>query len=122
MKKLIFALSFTLLFLNCIFAQQQWVEFTSSTPAQPDVQLIVSENSNVSFSIEVYGMYSENITEQGTNYQRINIPGSGKTVITGEPEMPIIRQLIAIPECDDVTLTIAVTKQMNLIRSFLIQK
>ena len=114
MKKLIFALSFTLLFLNCIFAQQQWVEFTSSTPAQPDVQLIVSENSNVSFSVDVYGMYSENITEQGTTYQRINIPGSGKTFITGEPEMPIIRQLIAIPECDDVTLTISVTGQMTM--------
>jgi hypothetical protein len=68
----------------------------------------------VSFSVEVYGMYSENITEQGTTYQRINIPGSGKTVITGEPEMPIIRQLIAIPECDDVTLTIAVMGQMSM--------
>ncbi|MCK4407374.1 MAG: T9SS type A sorting domain-containing protein [Bacteroidales bacterium] len=114
MKKLIFALSFTLLFLNCIFAQQQWVEFTSSTPSQPDVQLIVSENLNVSFSVDVYGMYSENITEQGTTYQRINIPGSGKTVNTGEPEMPVIRQLIAIPECDDVTLTISATGQMTM--------
>jgi len=101
------------LFFNYSLAQD-WVAFTSSTPTQPNIQLIVSDNSNVSFNVEVYGMYSEDITEQGTSYQRINITGTGETVITGEPEMPVIRQLIAIPECDDVTLSITVTGQMTM--------
>ncbi|MDZ7743675.1 MAG: C25 family cysteine peptidase [Bacteroidota bacterium] len=91
--------------------QATWVQFTDPSPQEPEVQLISSSNTLVEFDIEIFGMYSENINEQGTTYQRINIPSCGKTFATGEPELPTIRKMIAIPECSDYNITVNVLQQ-----------
>ncbi|MDZ7743694.1 MAG: C25 family peptidase propeptide domain-containing protein [Bacteroidota bacterium] len=92
-------------------SQGTWVQFTDPNPQEPDVQLVSSSNSLVEFDVEVFGMYSENISEQGTTYQRLNIPGTGKTFETGEPELPSIRRLIAIPECGSYSVSVTVAPQ-----------
>ena len=64
-------------------------------------------------------MYKTDIPENGTNYQRISIPGNMVSNDAGEPELPIVRKLIAIPECDNVSLTANVTSQ-NTYSNYLI--
>jgi len=42
---------------------QNWVSFTKSTPEAPIVNLTASDNQTVSFTVEVCGMYTQEITE-----------------------------------------------------------
>ena len=103
--------------LCCLFGSmvlaQDWVIFTQSNPEAPIINLTQSDNTQVEFTVEVCGMYKNDITEESENFQRIDIPGAGKTKLTGEPELPYIRQLIAIPECDSVVLTVNITGQTD---------
>lgn len=98
-----------LIFGSNIYCQNTWIPFTSPTPQTADVSLIESDNVSVEFSIEVFGMYQTDILESGIDFQRISTPGGSGTVVVGQPEMPVIRQLIAIPHCTDVTLSVNVT-------------
>jgi hypothetical protein len=92
---------------------QEWVTFTKSTPESPIINLVQSNNQQVEFTAEVCGMFKQNIVQEGETFQRIEIPGAGKSMETGEPEIPYIRQLIAIPECDNVVLTVTITGQTS---------
>ena len=93
-----------------IFAEE-WIEFTSSTPEEPFIENFLAPN--VSFSVEVFGMYSTNISENGTVYQRVTIPDWFVLEEIGKPEIPVIRLLVAIPECDSATLTDNVFNEMT---------
>lgn len=110
MKKPILSIVAGLLMLNAVFGQN-WVSFTKTTPVSPIVNLIASDNQSVSFTVEVCGMYQQDLTEGGETFQRISIPGCNALTATGEPELPVFRKLIAIPECTDVTLSVNITGQ-----------
>jgi hypothetical protein len=92
-----------------IYGQDTWTSFTSSTPQQVEENLIISNNTSVQFNVEIFGMYEKDVTANGIDFQRINIPGAIQSVSIGQPEMPYIRNLIAIPHCDDVTMSVNIT-------------
>lgn len=113
--EIVLSLLFLFLLINkASYSQQQWIAFTNTNPESPTITLLDSENSFVSFQTEIYGMYSKEIDEQGTTYQRISIPSCSKTDEIGNPEIPVIRQLIAIPNCQDVTLSTYTNNQVAL--------
>jgi hypothetical protein len=91
-------------------AAQDWIPFTSSNPQAPFIDPTLGEEP--AFMAEIYGMYSENISEAGTVYNRISIPDWFVTDETGKPEVPVIRQLLAIPESDSISLSANVTNEM----------
>ncbi len=113
MKKFYF-LALTFVILGFCKGQASWVAFSSPDPQQPRVTLQASDNSNVVFEVETFGMYSTEITEQGDTYQRLQIPGCSSTTDTGAPEIPYVRKLIAIPKCDQVSLSVTVNDQSTL--------
>ncbi|MEZ5195397.1 MAG: hypothetical protein R2764_03040 [Bacteroidales bacterium] len=80
--------------LYCLFGSivytQEWVTFTKTTPEPPIINLVTSNNQQVAFNVEVCGMYKTDITEEGEPFQRIYVPGAGKTTETGSPEIPYI--------------------------------
>ncbi len=96
-----------------VSGQSQWVPFTSPTPQNVEVSLIESDNASVEFNVSVGGMYEFDTTVLSTTFDRVSIPGAGSGTTIGSPEMPFVRQLIAIPECDDVSLSINVTGTLN---------
>ncbi len=110
MKKSIFIIAACLLMVS-VAISQDWVSFTKTTPEVPNVSLTASDNQAVSFTVEVCGMYKQVITEGSETFQRVSIPSSGTLTISGEPELPVIRQLVAIPECSDVILSVNITGQ-----------
>ncbi|MCD6111845.1 MAG: hypothetical protein J7J86_01105 [Bacteroidales bacterium] len=112
MKKTILISALCLLFGSMVFAQN-WVTFTKSTPEEPVINLTQSNNQEVSFTVEICGMYKNNITFENEAFQRIDIPNEAKTKQIGNPELPYIRQLIAIPECDNVVLNVNITGQTD---------
>lgn len=110
MKKSILSILACFLLVSTAISQN-WVNFTKTTPEAPIVNLTTSNNQSVSFTVEVCGMYNQDITEGSETFQRVSVPSSGSLKIQGEPELPVIRQLIAIPECSDVTLSVNITGQ-----------
>jgi len=114
MKKLFLLTALTVLCCGSVFAQTSWVAFTSPNPQAADISLIESDNVLVEFSVDVFGMYKTDTTVSNMSFQRINTPGGAVTVAVGEPEIPYIRQLIAIPHCDDVSLSMNVTGSASL--------
>jgi len=112
MKRLVFPSVFCCLFGSMVLAQD-WVNFTKTSPESPIVNLTCSDNQQVAFTVEVCGMYKQDITEGNETFQRIEIPSGGALSETGDPELPYIRQLIAIPECEDVVLTLTINGQTS---------
>ncbi|OYT15640.1 MAG: hypothetical protein B7C24_12000 [Bacteroidetes bacterium 4572_77] len=107
---LISVLSF---FLGSIVFAQDWVSFTKSNPESPIINVTQSTAQQVKYTAEVCGMFKNNLAVGGENYQRIEIPDAGTTSSIGEPELPFVRQLIAIPECENISLNINITGQMS---------
>ena len=107
MKSKFYLLLFIALFgINKLNAQSNWVTFTKATPEEPTVTLQQSNISAVIFNVETSGMFAEDISKNGAVYQRLKLPKQTQTIVEGEPELPIIRQMIAIPECNDVNISI----------------
>lgn len=104
--------------LGSMVLAQDWVSFTKSTPESPIFNLTRSDNQQVKFTLEVCGMFKNDLSAQGESFKRVEIPGSRKLMEAGEPELPVIRQLIAIPECTDVTLTVNITGQTAFTNCF----
>ena len=110
--KSVATISFTIFIVNLLYAEGNWVSFTRSTPDEPIINLNNSTNQNVSFEVEFYGINSEEVVESGTTYQRISIPECFALDETGKPEVPIVRQLIAIPESDSVNFSTNIINEM----------
>jgi hypothetical protein len=110
MKKSILSIVACFLLVSTAISQN-WVSFTKTTPEAPIVNLTASDNQAVSFTVEVCGMYKQEITEGSETFQRVSVPSSGTLTVIGEPELPVIRQFVAIPECTDVTLSVNIIGQ-----------
>ncbi len=59
-------------------------------------------------------MYSTNEENDGITYQRLNIPGCVGSATTGSPELPYLTKYIAIPECDNVSLSFSTNAATTL--------
>nr|NQU93759.1 hypothetical protein [Bacteroidota bacterium] len=110
MKQSILISVFCCLFGSMLTAQT-WVVFTKSVPEPPIIALTRSDNQQVDFTLEVCGMYKQDIIEDSETFQRVSVPSWETIAETGKPELPFIRQLVAIPECSDVTLTVSIGGQ-----------
>lgn len=104
MKKIKILIYLVLLGLKTTtFAQPQWVRFSNDNPTPPDVHLIGSNNQHVSYSVTLYGIFSETISTGGESYLRISTPGAGKLRNPGWPELPIFGKTIAVPVCSSIS-------------------
>jgi hypothetical protein len=104
------------LFLSQIFLSnaQNWISFSGSGFQDPSIQLITSTKQQIKYSCETFGVYSNTIQANGSAFQRVYIPGQGKTEQVGAPEIPFISKMIAIPECTDLSLSCFVDSQSIL--------
>jgi len=113
MKKSLFFISITLLSTLTLLAQN-WIGLTKTTPSEPEITLISSNNQQVSFTIDLFGFFSTIITEAGIDFQRLSIPGYGATGTIGEPEMPVIVKHIAVPDCNRIDYSVQITANQIL--------
>ncbi len=104
MKQLIVTLLFVFVYV-CLFAS--WVPFRAGDN-QLHLNVTKSDNAGVSFTIAINGMDSEEVVHNGVTYQRIEIPENSGFGAVGSPAIPRIIKLVAIPECQDVTLSVSV--------------
>jgi tetratricopeptide (TPR) repeat protein len=88
------------------FLMASWVAFRSGDD-QLHINLTQSNNSGVCFTVSLNGMDCEQVNHNGVTYDRISVPETSGYGIMGSPAIPRISKLIAIPECQDVVLTVS---------------
>jgi len=103
---IVLGLMFSCFFNQSSYGQERWISFSSPVKSKPVFNLQYSGNEKVLFTVEIVGMGIRDILEQGGNYQRVMVPDQRVYEKVGFPEIPVVRQLIAIPDCDDVKLTV----------------
>lgn len=111
MKRLFYKCLFTA-FLICVGvygkAQERWISFDSSTDRrEPTIEVINSNNTEHYVKITFHGMYVEDVEQNGIMYRKLSFGNMYTTTgIVGEPALPVVSQLIAIPNVDDCTCSI----------------
>ncbi|MCF8406007.1 MAG: T9SS type A sorting domain-containing protein [Bacteroidales bacterium] len=81
-----------------LFAQKSWVGFTSDSPALPQIQIVEQNNSQLILDISISGMYVSEVTENGQTFQRLELIPDRSTKEIGRPELPMITELIGVPD------------------------
>src|SRR3972149_9736076 len=94
------------------FAQDNWVSFYKQESTAPTVKLLSSNNNNVSFFVQINGMSVSNKNVDKVTYQSLSIPDAEVITQEGLPQVPVITKLIAIPDCDDVSLSITPSNEL----------
>jgi hypothetical protein len=59
-------------------------------------------------------MESTNITADSTIYQSLSIPDCELMGAEGSPQLPVITKLIAVPDCDNVSISVLPASQFEL--------
>ena len=81
---------------------QEFIEFTSSETTIPTYIVNTSEDTIVEFELQIPGIFANELD----SFLRVEIEDHTKLDSVGFPEMPVVSFLVAIPECDNVNLTI----------------
>lgn len=68
---------------------QTWVNLGSPVPKEISAIVTESNSQTIRVLFSTQGFYSESINEGDAIYQRLSIPGAGKTQTVGSPELPI---------------------------------
>ena len=96
--------SFLALFICSVIFANEWINFSDQGEGKTEYDVIHSTSSSVEFEVDIPGMYSRDID----GYQRVWILEHTKMDSVGNPEVPIVSFLIAIPECDSIDLNVTV--------------
>lgn len=107
-------------FLICIDmlgkVQERWIPFDSLTDKrEPTIEVVNSDNTEHYIKITFHGMYAEDVEQEGTTYRKLSF-GSMYAAIgaVGEPAMPVVSQLIALPLGDDCACSIIKNDSVDL--------
>lgn len=107
-------LSLLLIMIGGITNAQNWVNLGSSTPKEISATVTESNSQSIHVLFSTQGFYSESINEGNVTYQRLSIPKASRSQTVGFPELPSFRQMVAIPECSDVSLSFQVLQEQVL--------
>ncbi len=106
MKKAGFVLGLLLLLFISLSASEQWVGFTSSSVQLPEVTVIESDQSKLVLEITVPGMVVTEVEENGEIYHKLQLNYNQNTHDVGKPELPMINEIIGIPDNQKVKVRI----------------
>lgn len=130
-----FVLSLLILTTAQIYCQQKWIPFSTKeiicnqvtgeqirqvNSHNQNTTLLSSGSGGVSFTVHVDGMNENEKNVGSASYQEIFIPDCGVTTSVGSPQLPIITKLIAIPDCDGVTISISPSNESCLSNYYII--
>jgi hypothetical protein len=106
MKKTCFVFGLLLLLFISLSAAEQWVGFTSSSVQLPEVMVIESDHSKLVLEISVPGMMVTEVEENGEIYHKLELNYNQNTHDVGKPELPMINEIIGIPDNQKVKVRI----------------
>ena len=111
MLKLTFTLTIILgviFFVICSFADEEWVGWWSNEPegTPPIITILECDENHTLIDYQVPGMWLETVTIPSGTYDRISLPDYATTFDIGYPEIPVIRNLVAVPVDGNVQVSV----------------
>src|SRR5690606_30971922 len=87
-------------FTSAAARAQQWVPLVSGvpkgTPAKVEVHLEKSTSQRTEVEVTIYGFWRWSVVgDDGTTYDRIEVPGLPPSSTPGAPELPVLRSRLA---------------------------
>jgi len=80
----------------------RWLDFDPEdgiqTGLEPQVELLPSSADEILGEVRIAGAWLEGIQRDGREFVEITVPGYGYTDVVGQPQLPVIRQTVAVPE------------------------
>ena len=119
MKKVLLVAGLIALLAVITQAQKSWIGFTSDSPQQPRVKIEDQNTDRVILDISISGMYVTDITAEGKSFKRLELVEDNTTQEIGKPELPMLNQVIGIPDNKMVKVTV-LSKQTTLLDNFII--
>ncbi len=96
-------------------ASAEWITLDGAAPTAPRVDLVAHDSAATVIEVSVSGFDAEQITADGTLYQRLSLGSDAALRRVGLPQLPVVAQLVGIPDragyivsseiLDSVTLT-----------------
>ena len=93
---------------------QNWVNLGSANPTEVTLTVTSSNNRTITLRAVTGGFNVTEVSENGVVYQRIELPGSEFNCEEGSPELPIIHQMVAIPNCTGVSVDTRVINEQTM--------
>ena len=97
MKKLCVSILLVLFVSSLVFADE-WISFSGVEGTVPECEVIYSTSSLFECEVNIPGIYSIDVDD----YDRVNIPEHTRMDSVGNPEVPVVSFLVAIPEHESV--------------------
>ena len=93
---------------NAVLAipQTGWMAFGVSSERMPTREVISDQAGMTVLEITIPGMQIEERTQQGIDYQQVSLPYGGTCSEVGKPALPLITELVAIPDQGEVTVKV----------------
>lgn len=86
---------------------QKWITLgESKSGLEYSTEIIESNYKTHIVKVSIHGFYDNIVFRKGTEYHQLYMHESGSTSIVGEPQLPIINQLIGIPHDATYNVTI----------------
>ena len=98
-----------------VHGEANWVSLKGKSSIEaPSAEVLKSNQNETIIKFTTSGFFSENISENGVTYQRLEFPAYATTLDVGKPELPVISELVGIPGSADVTVSIVDYKETTL--------
>ena len=104
MKKLFIVAIITIAFLN--LQASDWVNVTSSQPAQSNVSLISSQITQSSIHFSLNGFWKEIVETNQGNSWLISLENGAPLLLKGAPDLPIFAGSIIVPDMSHMKVNI----------------
>jgi hypothetical protein len=85
-----------------------WVAINEASPwSEPrDSQILASVLDSISLTVDVHGFEVETVYHGSDEFQRLSFIGESFTSEIGKPELPVVRMMLAIPDCESYSLRV----------------
>ena len=85
-----------------------WVVLSESAPwtEPPDSEVLASVLDSISLTVDVHGFEVETVHHGRDEFQKLSFLGESFTSETGRPQLPVVRMMLAIPDCDFYSLRV----------------
>lgn len=85
-----------------------WVQIDESLPGlePPNYEISASALSSISLSVATGGFEVKARYHSGDKFQRLSLLGESFTSEVGKPELPVVRVMLAIPDCESYSLQV----------------
>ncbi|TKJ41670.1 hypothetical protein CEE37_03635 [candidate division LCP-89 bacterium B3_LCP] len=110
----IYALSLAMILFCFTTVQAEWIAMDAAAPAAPEVKLVSHTSSATVLDVTLAGFYSDEIAEGNEIYQMLSFGDNAALREVGKPQLPVITELIGIPDRSDLRVSMEVLDAVTL--------